>query len=297
LTMKTGPALVALLMGTAAMAAAQVPAAPTVRIKTAGTSSIEGRYGPVQPEDLADIASNGSFYQQHHVVVHGTLDVLVESRFFSVRDGAARVMLIPFSSADFVDLARLVGSEVDVTGIVRTLPASQKTVPCPAVAGGSALESKCNDPLLPELPNAQPTWPAASITIVTMSDRGTGRSARGRGPASLADTGVEAAAAAGKPVLASGQFRGANLCRDLPTTSRREPADWVLLTSEGPVWVVAHGPEGSGFHLDPADRADTARWLQVKGKVEIVGGVRYLKASKVALVPRPEDASAAACPP
>jgi hypothetical protein len=294
--MKTARALVALVMGAAATAAAQAQAPPTVRIKTAGTSSIEGRYGPVQPEDLADIASNGSFYQQHNVVVHGTLDVLVESRFFSVRDGAARVLLIPFSSSDFVDLARLVGSEVDVTGIVRTLPASQKTVPC-AATGGSALESKCNDPLLPELPNAQPIWPATSITIVTMSDRGTGRSARGGGPASLADTGVVAAAAAGKPVLASGQFRGANLCRDLPTTTRREPADWVLLTSEGPVWVVAHGPAGDGFHLDPADRGDTARWLQVKGKVEIVGGVRYLKASKVSLVPRPEEVSAAACPP
>ncbi|HEV7500498.1 MAG TPA: hypothetical protein VGQ33_10870, partial [Vicinamibacteria bacterium] len=97
---KTARALVALVMGTAATAAAQAQAPPTVRIKTAGTSSIEGRYGPVQPEDLADIASNGAFYQQHNVVVHGTLEVLVESRFFSVRDGAARVMLIPFSSSD-----------------------------------------------------------------------------------------------------------------------------------------------------------------------------------------------------
>ena len=280
----------------AAAAGAEAQAPPTVRIRTAGTSTIEGRYGPVEPQDLADISSNGGFYGKHNVAVHGALDVLVGGRYFVLRQGTDRVMLVPFNPADYVDLARLMGSDVDVTGIVRTLPAQQKTVPCPA-AGGSALESKCEDPLLPELPNSQPNWPPTSITVVTMSDRGTGRSARGAGPASLTDTGIVAAAAAGKPVRALGQFRGADLCRDLPTASRRDPADWVLLTSEGPVWVTGHRPEGSGFHLDPAYRGDTARWLEVTARVEVAGEVRYLKATKVSLIPRPEDASATACPP
>ena len=88
-----------------------------------------------------------------------------------------------------------------------------------------------------------------------------------------------------------GQFRGANLCRDLPMASRRDPADWVLLTSEGPVWVTGRRPAGRGFELDPAYRGDTSRWLEVSGKVQVVGGVRYLKAGKVAMVARPGDAS------
>jgi len=98
-------------------------------------------------------------------------------------------------------------------------------------------------------------------------------------------------------VRAIGQFRGANLCKDLPEASRRDPLDWVLQTSEGPVWVTGRRPAGNGFRLDPTYRADTNRWLEVSGKVLILDNVRYLKASRVALIPRPEEAEPVACPP
>src|SRR6185369_3132462 len=125
------------------------------------------------------------------------------------------------------------GADVDVTGIVRVLPPRQEMVKC---GGETVLESKCADPLLPALPNARPgTWPDVSITVVKMMDRGTGHGPRA-GPRDLADTGLEAAAADAKPVRTSGEFRGSNLCRDLPEPSRRDARDWVLLTSEGPVW-------------------------------------------------------------
>jgi len=180
-----------------------------------------------------------------------------------------------------------------VTGVVRTIPAHQKRLPC---HGGTYVESKCEDFLLPELPDAQPNWPVQSITLFKLSDRGKGLPTRAAAR-TLADTGLEAAAADGKPVRAIGQFRGANLCKDVPDTSRRDPADWVLLTAEGPVWVIGRRPAGRGFQLDPAYRADTARWLEVSGKVEIAGEVRYLKASKVALIPRPAESEPVACPP
>jgi hypothetical protein len=134
-----------------------------------------------------------------------------------------------------------------------------------------------------------------SITIITLSERvGLGR--RRTGPPSLDDTGIEAAAAAGRPVRAVGQFRGANLCRDLADATRRDGADWVLMTSEGAVWVTGRRPEGKGFRLDPADRADTSRWLEVNGRVEVAGEARYLKASRVALIARPAESEPAACP-
>ena len=105
------------------------------------------------------------------------------------------------------------------------------------------------------------------------------------------------AAADGKPLTMAGQFRGANLCADLPPASRRDAADWILLTPEGAVWVVEHRPEGRGFRLDPESRGDTSRWLQVRGKVEVSGEARYVRASSVELVPRPPDAEPAACRP
>jgi hypothetical protein len=252
-------------------------------------------YGPPQPEDLDQIAYNGASYQKRHVIVKGRLDILEPGRYLSLNQGAARVMLIAFNPTDIHDYSTLLGMEVDVRGIVRMLPAQQKIVPC---HGYQLVESKCEDYELPELPNAQlGTWPPVSITVLSLSDRGTGLAARRSGARTLAETGVEAAAADGKPVRALGQFRGANLCGDLPVVSRRDLADWVLLTSEGPLWVVGRRPAGKGFQLDPAYRADTSRWLEVSGKVQIADSVKYLKASKVSLIPRPAETEHVPCPP
>jgi hypothetical protein len=253
---------------------------------------VEDSYGPPEGQDLEQVANDGGLYQKHNVRVRGRLDDLVPGRYLMLTDGAVRVMLITFFDADYREIAVLMGLEVEVTGILRRIPARQKRLPC---HGGTYVESKCDDFLLPELPDAQMGWPEQSITLITISDRGKGvpRKETRR----LADTGIDAAAADGKPVRALGQFRGANLCKDLPEASRRDPADWVLHTSEGPVWVIGRRPAGKGFQLDAAYRGDTTRWLEVSGKVLIVDDVRYLKANKVALIPRPPEAEPEPCPP
>jgi hypothetical protein len=207
-------------------------------------------------------------------------------------DGAARVMLVTFFDADYREIRVLMGLEVEVTGIVRRIPGRQQIRQC---HGGSYVESKCDDFLLPQLPDGQIGWPEQSITLLTISDRGKGLPRKEQ--RTLADTGLDAAAADGKPVRALGQFRGANLCQDLPEASRRDPADWVLHTAEGPVWVTGRRPAGKGFQLDAAYRGDTRRWLEVRGKVLILDNVRYLKASSVSLIPRPPEAEPVACPP
>jgi len=253
---------------------------------------VEDLYGPAEPQDLEQIAYSGSSYQKHNVRVRGRLSDLVPGRYLMLMEGAVRVMLVTFYDADYHEISALMGLEVEVKGIVRRIPAKQKRLPC---HGGTYIESKCEDFELPELPDAQPGWPEQSITLLAISDRGKGlpRKETRR----LADTGIDAAAADGKPVRAIGQFRGANLCKDLPEASRRDPLDWVLQTPEGPVWVTGRRPAGKGFQLDPAYRADTNRWLEVRAKVLVLENVRYLKASNVALIPRPEDAEPVPCPP
>lgn len=255
---------------------------------------IEDMYGPLQVEELDRIAHDGGSYHRRLVLTRGVVSDLVPGRFLVLEQGTARVLLLPFESVDYHDYISLRGVDVDLTGVVRVLPAKQKSVMC---RGTYVPESKCEDWDLPVLPDAEIQWPPVSITIVKMSDRGTSGGGRRRGARTLAETGVAAAAAEGKPVRAIGQFRGANLCRDLPTESRRDVADWVLLTSEGPVWVTGRRPAGKGFQLDPAYRADTARWLEVTGKVQVAGEVSYLKAGKVALIARPEEFEPVPCPP
>jgi hypothetical protein len=267
---------------------------PPRRRDTAAPGSIESVYGPAQPAELERIARDKGAYQRAHVIVRGVLSDFIAEQYLVLTYGGARVMLIPLDPADYRELRTLLAADVDVTGIVRVLPKSQALVPCPVER---VLESQCQDPLLPALPNARPgSWPDVSITVVKLLDRGTGHGPR-EGPRELADTGIAAAAADGKPVKAVGQFRGDNLCRDLPEPSRREPRDWVLLTSEGPVWVTGRGPQGRGFQLNPAYRGDVGRWLEVTGRVSESGGVLYVRPGNVALIARPPEAETTPCAP
>jgi hypothetical protein len=240
---------------------------------------IEDAYGPLEVVDLERLAHSGRSYHRRLVQVRGVVGDLVPGRYLELREGAASVMLIPLEQGDYHDYATMVGADVDVTGVARVLPAMQATVPC---HGRSVPVSQCEDEGLPALPNAQPGWPAVSITVTKMMDRGTGRSP-GRSDAGTGEAVV-------------GQFRGANLCGDLPLSTRRGGDDWVLLAADGPLWVTGRPAAGRGFRLDPGYRGDTSRWLKVAGKVMTAGGVRYLKAVKVEITARPEEAQVVPCP-
>jgi hypothetical protein len=252
---------------------------------------IDGEYGPPQPEALSEIVF-GVTDAHRNVLTRGTLAMLVPGRYLALRDGTAIALLVLFPGA-FHDFEELVGREVDVAGVVRPLPETDDK-PCRGSGPGT-----CDDPHLPLRPGSQQDadLPRVTISAYKISDRGTGMN-RGRSvKRALADTGLDAAAADGKPVRAIGQFRGSNLCRDLPDATRRLPTDWVLLTPEGPVWVTGRRPEGKGFRLDSAYRADVSRWLEVAGRVETAGAARYVKASSVAMIARPQGSEDTSCSP
>ena len=279
--MRLGPALALALV----MPQVPVPSPPILEPdgRRQPPVTIEEAYGPLQVVDLEELGYSGRGYHRRLVQTRGVVSDLEPGRYLRLDQGSARVMLIPLEDGTYDDYARMRGMDVDVTGVVRVLPARQESIPC---RGTRVLESKCEDWDLPVLPDAQYKWPPLSLTVVKMMDRGAGRDRRAAG----------GSRSAGEETL-TGQFRGANLCRDLPMETRRDPADWVLLPPEGPMWVTGRRPAGRGFALDPAYRGDTSRWLEVGGKVEVVGGVRYLKAGKVALVARPKEAEPAPCPP
>ena len=140
---------------------------------------IEDMYGPLQVEDLDRIAHDGGSYHRRLVLTRGVLSDLVPGRFLVLEQGTARVLLLPFESVNYHDYISLRGVDVDLTGVVRVLPAKQKSVLC---RGTYVLESKCEDWDLPVLPDAQIQWPPVSITIVKMSDRGTSGGPRRSGP-------------------------------------------------------------------------------------------------------------------
>jgi hypothetical protein len=110
-----------------------------------------------------------------------------------------------------------------------------------------------------------------------------GKPARGEGLAELVRSG---GIRPGTEVTITGVFRGRNLFGDLPQGSERRPDDWVIQDGAFSAWVTGKRPSGKGWSLDPGSRGD-ARWrVEVVGKVEVVGDVTYIRASRVSLAGR-----------
>lgn len=260
---------------------AQEPTPPP----TLGPVTSYGEYGPSEPVELSQIAAGDETQQGKRVLTRGELQPLAASlEHFLLVEGTARVLVIPVPELRDVS-RRLLGRTIEVTGIVRALPPRQRTVAC---RGTLMLDSKCSDPDLPALPNAQIGWPSISITVLTLSDVGPGGA---RAPEAESDI-LEALATrgaqmAGQEVRAVGRFGGRNLFGDLPAGSAQTPSDWVLKRGPHAIWVTGRKPQGRGWRLDPAYKGDTVRWLEVTGRVDSVGGVTILRASKVVLVSAP----------
>jgi hypothetical protein len=249
------------------------------------------QYGPAQPEELMALALNPENYHRRNVLTRGFLDMLPDDRWM-LSDGGAHLLFIPVVELSSAGLREQVGHRVEVTGIVRVLPEHQGFC-CPNCQPPMPM-SVCEDPALPALPDRTPEMPHGSITatgIVDIENYRAGESGR-RATSTIADALARPPESAGKSVRIVGRFRGSNLYGDLPQSTRRLPGDWVLQDGDHFVWVTGRPPRGKGFDLDPSNKADTSRWLEVEGKLEAMGGVGYLKASRVQLVARPPAPSA-----
>jgi hypothetical protein len=225
-------------------------------------------------------------YQRRNVVTRGYLGLLPGDRWL-LSDGGAQLMLIPVVELSATGLRGMLGHRIEVTGIIRVLPERQGS--CRWFDGRFVPQSLCDDPALPALPDRRPEWPRGSITATGVVDIENYRAAQTdrRVASSIGDALASPAAKAGKGVRVVGRFRGANLFGDLPAETRRAPGDWVLQDGEVALWVTGKPPKGKGFDLDPGNKMDTGRWLEVEGKLEVAGPVAYLKASRVQLVARP----------
>jgi hypothetical protein len=244
-------------------------------------------YGPAEPLELWRIASNGGQYHRTNATTTGDLRVLPSSNEYLILvDGAARVLVIP-AMGELREASRLIGRRVQLEGIVRVLPSRQDTVLC---RGQRMPDSQCEDPDLPALPNARSDWPAVSISAIRMTDTGTGEP-RGGGPGGLglADLATDGGRHEAQTVTVVGLFAGRDLYGDLPAGSARTASDWVLKLGPHAVWVTGKKPEGKGWRLDPGYKGDTARWLQVTGRVETQGEVTFLRATKVVLTSAPKE--------
>jgi hypothetical protein len=256
------------------------PGQPTEE-RTPGFSEYAS-YGEPRPVELSSFSNEAGSYQRMNVRTRGTVDILVPNRYYTLRDGSDRVLLIPARDIAY-DVGRLGGFRVEVTGVVRQIRPKE-------YVRGVDLDL-IEDPALPPLPAPAIELPRVSLTALGMSDISP-LERRGGAPALTRDIAADPARYAGKKVTVVGQFRGRNLFDDLPAHSQREASDWVLKDGDSAMWVTGKKPQGKGWSLDPAYKGDAAKWLEVIGRAEVVKGIVYLRASQVALTSRPKAADA-----
>jgi hypothetical protein len=243
------------------------------------------QYGEPQGADLASIVFAPEACHGDHVIAKGRLDLLEFGRYWQLVDGHARVLLLGSYGMTGTDFDRMIGTWVEVRGICRAIRPKE-------YVRGVDMDT-ITFPDLPVLPAPRAGWPIVSITVFAMSDAG-GPGRKGPGPeaAILRTVLNDPSAFIGVRVRVVGLFRGRNLFGDLPAESRRSQSDWVLKEDDTSVWVTGKAPRGKGWALDPDYKGDTTRWLAVEGKVEVVNGVAYLRASKLILTRDPRSEAA-----
>lgn len=223
--------------------------------------------------DLETLAFTPDAYEGDTVSVKGTLDTLGVEGYWALKDGNARALVIPGYGIDRSMLQKFAGYRVAVRGVCRRLepydPAADRQ----------------HFPNLPPRPRPQPGWPEVTITVLSIFE--IEDAARDGPPSDTLGRLLEDLGARGSTVHVTGQFRGRNLFGDLPAGSQRDPDDWVLKHDDTAVWVTGKAPRGKGWSLDPGYAGDSKRWLEVEGRLEVVNGVGYLRASKVALARAP----------
>lgn len=110
-------------------------------------------------------------------------------------------------------------------------------------------------------------WPARETLLVltgaTWTDPPAGNDA------SLRALALSPSAFDGRSVTVRGRFRGRNLFGDLPAWPRESQWDFVLQSADAAIWILGRRPRGDGFDLSPTNRAQTGRWLEVTGRVEL----------------------------
>jgi hypothetical protein len=244
-----------------------------------------GNYGEAQGTTLDGLNLAPESCEGDHVIVKGRLDLLEPGTYWLLSDGNARALLLGAYGTDPREFDRMVGTWVEVRGICRPIRRKEYVYDVDV--------DTIKYPDLPVLPAPGGSRPNVSITVFSLYDaQGPGRAGAGAETAIVATILNDPPAFAGVTVRLVGLFRGRNLFGDLPDGSQRHPSDWVLKEGDAAVWVTGKAPKGKGWSLDPAYKGDTVRWLAVEGKVEVVNGVAYLRASKVILArdPRAEAA-------
>jgi hypothetical protein len=229
----------------------------------------EDRYGRAADVTLESLSLSPEFYNDKPIRISGRLEMPTLNVYVLSEGVTASLLVVPVpevSSAFLVDANRYLGRRVELVGLFEQSRSFQAGV------GGRVIGRLLFWDFIGPPEEYDGKVKAVDVSLESLVTAPGQRD--------------------GQMVRVTGQFRGRNLYRDLPSSSQRGSDDWVVKDDAFAVWVSGKRPQGDGFRLDPGLKRDTGKWLEVTGRLETRRGVTYLKAVAVRLASAPVRADA-----
>jgi Big-like domain-containing protein len=240
-------------------------------------SRYDSLYGTPVDVTVDDLVNESTAYVGRAVRTKGRLDLALDAgtqRGYTLRGFMHTIRIAPVRevATEWEDMAlKMLGRDVEITGVFVQGGTSQ--------LGGGAPIFGVQFWGFTGPPEKEPTGEIKS-TQVTLEKL-------------VANAGKRD----GQMIRVVGKFRGRNLYGDLPISTQRTTADWVIKDDLYAVWVTGKKPKGQGWELDSSLKRDTGKWIEVIGKPETVRGVTYIKAVRILLTTPPSATADVKAPP
>ena len=232
-----------------------------VVLVTAVAGTLDGRQtGPSMATTAAAIAAHPAFFHNRSVSISAT--PVRSGGLWTIETGTTIALAIqPASGQPPNRLVEFRGVLTDPTRLLLSDPRRQQLRPITDVFGAGRSTGKSTLLVL-----ASAVWfePAPSVPV-----------------AMLRQVVLNPGRWNGQVVTVRGRFRGQNLFDELPPTPLHDLNDFVLQVADAAIWVTGIAPRGARFDFDTRSRADTGRWLEVTGTVQVEGDRVRLAGSAV----------------
>jgi Big-like domain-containing protein len=265
--------LVPLPLALAALLAVAAPARAQITMGDDDTSRYDALYGKPVDVSIDDLVQESVSYTNRAVRTKGRLELgfgtsqrtyLLRGLLYEIQIAPVREVQTEFEQ----EALQMMGRDVEITGVFLEAGQTQAGAPAYGVQFWAFTGP----------PEKEPKGEIKSLEV------------------SLEKLVTNPGKRDGQMVRVVGKFRGRNLYGDLPVSTQRTTADWVIKNDLYAVWVTGHKAKGAGWELDSGLKRDTGKWIEVIGKPETVRGVTYIKAIRVSLT-TPPTATADVKPP
>jgi Bacterial Ig-like domain len=205
------------------------------------------------------------FFHTQPVRVRGELSGLAGQLPWKLSGGGREVMVVPGANSKISVQTDGPPKPADLTGVLLDVGRLE-----PGHPRATQTLVELSERLLKK------SWPGPGELIVLVADAAV--AAEPLAAPSVRNVALDPSRYAGQEVTVVGRFRGRNLYGDLPDAPGISRWDFVVQSADAAIWVTGRRPRIEDGDLNVERRADTGRWLAVRGTVREDRGLVRIEA-------------------